>query len=211
MAEDHTILRESLGQILEREGGFHVVGQVQDGREAVEAVERLDPDVVLMDIGMHGMNGLEATRQIKERHPDIRVIILTQYVIEEYVQQAFVNGASAYLVKSSALKDLVSAIGAVMQGQRFISPAVPAAMSQAVLERLRDNPEESPLAHLTKRERDVLRLVAEGQSSRGIAEVLEISTRTVETHRTNLMQKLDLHNTAELTRYAIQWGLGPIE
>ena len=211
MAEDHTILRESLGQILEREGGFHVVGQVQDGREAIEAVERLDPDVVLMDIGMHGMNGLEATRQIKESHPDIRIIILTQYVIEEYIQQAFVNGASAYLVKSSALKDLVSAIGVVMQGQRFISPAVPAAMSQAVLERLRDNPEENPLAHLTKRERDVLKLVAEGHSSRRIAEVLEISIRTVETHRTNLMQKLDLHNTAELTRYAIQWGLGPIE
>ena len=211
MAEDHTILRESLGQILGGEPNLRVIGQVEDGAQAVEAVGRLDPDLVLMDIGMHGLNGLEATRRIRQDHPDVRVIILTQYTVEEYVQQAFANGASGYLVKSSAIKDLVKAIGRVMAGELFISPVIPDEIARRVLARIQDGDDQDPLGRLTRRERDIVVMVAEGLTSRQIGEALEISPKTVDVHRTNAMHKLDLHNVAELTRYALKRGLGYIE
>jgi two-component system response regulator NreC len=207
LAEDHTIVRKGLRSLLDGEAGIEVIGEAEDGREAVEKVGQLLPDVVLMDITMPGLNGLEATRQIKKRFPEVRVLILTMHANEEYILQILRARASGYVVKQAAPSELVSAIQAVYRGESFLSPSISRTVIEEYIRQAEATTEKDSYDQLTDREREVLQLVAEGCSNREIAELLQISLKTVETHRANLMNKLDIHSTAELTQYAIHKGV----
>jgi DNA-binding NarL/FixJ family response regulator len=206
LAEDHTIVRKGLRALLADEPDIEVIAEAEDGREAVQMAQQSLPDVVLMDLSMPGLNGLEATRQIKRRVPEVKVLVLTRHANEEYVFQILRAGASGYVVKKAAPAELVSAVRAVSRGDSFLSPAI----SRTVIEEYVRQAEamvQDSYEQLTDREREVLQLIAEGHSSREIAERLTISEKTVRTHRANLMDKLDLHSTAELTQYAMRKGL----
>lgn len=207
LAEDHTIVRKGLRSLLDGETGIEVIGEAGDGREAIEKVRQLRPDVVLMDITMPGLNGLEATRQIKKRFPEVKVVILTVHTTEEYILQILRAGASGYVVKQAAPTELLSAIQAAYRGDSFLSPSISAKVIEEYIRQAEAMAERNSYNRLTDREREVLQLIAEGHSNREIAELLHISVKTVETHRTHLMDKLDLHNTAELTQYAIRKGV----
>ncbi|MFH1941479.1 MAG: response regulator transcription factor [bacterium] len=202
VADDHTIVRKGLCALLNSEPNIEVVGEAEDGREAVERIGKIKPDVVLMDISMPSLNGFEATRQIRKGHPGIRILVLTMHTNEEYIFEILQAGASGYVLKKSAPSDLVSAINAVYQGSAFLSPPV----AEKVIERLKgmtvDN--ETKKVKLTEREREVLQLIAEGCTNKEIAKRLFISVKTVESHRTHLMEKLDIHHASGLTKYAIQ-------
>lgn len=205
LAEDHTIVREGLRSLLEDSEGIIVVGEVGDGREAVNACLRLVPDVIVMDLGMPGLNGVDATREVKQKHPDTKVLILSMYDGEEYVRPAIRAGANGYLLKGSGLSDLVSAIRAVAKGDAFFSPAVAKILLQD--SRGEGGARKDPGDGLTKREREVLILVAEGRSSPEIAKDLGLSVKTVEGHRGRIMAKVGVHNVAGLVRHAIKLGL----
>jgi DNA-binding NarL/FixJ family response regulator len=207
LAEDHTIVREGLVSMLEDEPDVRVVGQAGDGQMAVTLAEQLQPNVVVMDITMPVLNGLEATRQIKRYFPQTQVVILTVHTTEEYIYQILQAGASGYVVKQAALDELVMAIRAAHSGQIFLSPTVSSFVVQEYIEHASANQLETEYDLLTEREREVLQLVAEGYSTREIAERLVISVKTVESHRANLMNKLNIHNIAGLTKYAIGKGL----
>lgn len=208
LAEDHTIVRKGLRSLLDKETGIKVVGEAEDGRKAIVKAEDLHPDVVVMDIAMHGLNGLEATRQIKKRFPDMKILILTMHTNEEYVLQTLKAGASGYLVKKAAPAELISAINAVHKGDSFLSPSISRTVIDEYIRRSKEISEgEEGFEQLTVREREVLQLIAEGHKTREIAELLYISIKTVETHRAHIMNKLDIHSTAELTRYAIRKGI----
>ncbi len=208
LAEDHTIVRKGLRSLLDKETGIKVVGEAEDGREAIAKAEELHPDVVVMDIAMPGLNGLEATRQIKKRFPDMKILILTMHTNEEYVLQTLKAGASGYLVKKAAPAELISAINAVHKGDSFLSPSISRTVIDEYIRRSKEISEgEEGFEQLTVREREVLQLIAEGHKTREIAELLYISIKTVETHRAHIMNKLDIHSTAELTRYAIRKGI----
>jgi len=208
LAEDHTIVRKGLRSLLDKETGIEVVGEAEDGRKAIVKAEKLHPDVVVMDIAMPGLNGLEATRQIKKRFPDIKIIILTMHTNEEYVLQTLKAGASGYLVKKAAPAELISAINAINKGNSFLSPSISRTVIDEYLRRSKEISEgEEGFEQLTVREREVLQLIAEGRKTREIAERLYISIKTVETHKAHIMDKLDIHSTAELTRYAIRKGI----
>lgn len=208
LAEDHTIVRKGIRSLLDSEPDIEVVGEAEDGREAVEKAERLSPDVVLMDISMPSLNGLEATRQILRRSPEVKVLILTMHTNEEYIFQFLRAGAAGYLIKQTAPIELVSAIQAVYRGDSFLSPAI----SKTLIEEYVRQSEalghyEDSYDKLTEREREVLQLLAEGFSNREIAEKLHISIKTAGVHRTNLMEKLDIHSLTELTKYALRKGI----
>ena len=208
LAEDHTIVRKGLRSLLDKETGIKVVGEAEDGREAIVKAEELHPDVVVMDIAMPGLNGLEATRQIKKRFPDMKILILTMHTNEEYVLQTLNAGASGYLVKKAAPAELISAINAVHKGDSFLSPSISRTVIDEYIRRSKEISEgEEGFEQLTVREREVLQLIAEGRKTREIAELLYISIKTVETHRAHIMNKLDIHSTAELTRYAMRKGI----
>jgi len=207
LAEDHTIVRKGLRSLLDAERGIEVIGEAEDGREALEKVQRLRPDVVLMDITMPGLNGLEATRQIKKRFPEVKVLILTMHANEEYVHQVLQAGASGYVVKQAVVRELVSALQAVHRGDSFLSPSVCGRIVEEYIRRAEAMVEKDSYDKLTDREREVLQLIAEGHSNRGIAGLLCISVKTVETHRAHLMDKLGIHNRAELIKYAIRKGV----
>lgn len=201
LAEDHTIVRQGLAALLAAQQGIEVVGEAGDGREAVDAALRLRPDVVLMDLGMPGLHGVDATRQIRKELPGTSVVILSMHGSEEHVRPAIRAGAAGYLLKGSGLSDLVAAIRAVAAGQSFLSPAVAKIL-------VRDaQGDEDPAGQLTGREREILQLVGEGSSSPEIAKALHLSVKTVEGHRSRIMAKLDLHDVAGLVRYAIRVGL----
>jgi two-component system response regulator NreC len=206
LAEDHTLVRKGLRALLADEADIEIVAEANDGREAVRLAEELQPDLVLMDFSMPGLNGLEATRLIKHRIPAVKVLVLTRHASEEYVFQILRAGASGYVVKSAAPGELVSAIRAVYRGDSFLSPAIAGKVIEEYVRQPSGTVKDS-YEQLTSREREVLQLIAEGHSSREIAEQLTISAKTVRTHRANLMEKLDLHSTAELTRYAVRKGL----
>jgi two-component system response regulator NreC len=203
IADDHTLLRNGICALLEDEQDMVIVGEASDGREAVRLAGLLKPNVVLMDIAMPLLNGLEATRQIKREHPDINVLVLTMYDNEEYFHEMLEVGASGYIIKRAAATELVSAIRAVYSGEAVLSPAITRLLLEDYLTHDLHSEKDDPNA-LSSREREVLQLIAEGKTSREIAEILNLSVKTVQSHRTNLMQKLDLHDRGELIKYAIQ-------
>jgi DNA-binding NarL/FixJ family response regulator len=207
LAEDHTIVRKGLRSILDGEAGIEVIGEAKDGREAIEKAGQLHPDVVVMDITMPGLNGLEATRQIKKRFPEVQVVILTVHANEEYVFQILRAGASGYVVKQAAPGELISAIQAAYRGESFLSPSISRKVIEEYVRQAEATAEPDSYDQLTDREREVLQLIAEGHPNREIAGLLHISVKTVETHRARLMDKLDLHSTAELTQYALRRGM----
>ncbi len=203
IADDHTLFREGVRKLLEDQPGIEVVGEASDGREAVRKVHTLRPDVVLMDIAMPSLNGLEATRQIKRDHPEVNVLVLTMYDHEEYFRQVLEAGASGYIIKRAATSDLVAAIFAVYNGEAVLSPSITRLLLEDYFRRESNKSETEPDL-LSPREREILQLIAEGNTSREIAEILSLSIKTVQSHRTSLMQKLDLHDRGDLIKYAIQ-------
>jgi DNA-binding NarL/FixJ family response regulator len=207
LADDHTVLRAGLKSILERHREFQVVGEAGDGRELLRRVDELKPDVVVTDIGMQQLNGTEATQQIVSKYPGIRVLILSMHADESYVLRALKAGARGYLVKESAEADLVNAIRAVHSGKAFFSPSVSALLVEDYVRQMRDKNIEDSYELLSPREKEVLQLVAEGNSSKDIANLLNLSLYTVETHRGNILQKLNLHSVPELILYAVRKGI----
>ncbi len=206
LVDDHTILRAGLRSLLNDYPDFEVVGEAADGAEALTRVNELKPDVVVMDIGMPGVNGLVATSQILQAHPETRILILTQYDNKEYVLPLLKLGAAGYVLKQTVDTELVTGIRAVARGESFLYPPIAKMMLEAFREDAAANSDD-PYTELSDREREVLLLVAEGRSSREIAEILHISPNTVDVHRARLMRKLDLHNVAEISAYAVRRGL----
>lgn len=209
IVDDHDLVREGLRTILEQDGGFEVVGEAGDGQEAIREARRLEPDVVLMDLNLPGLGGLEATEAILADRPETRVIILTQYEQREYIKRALRIGAQGYVIKRSASRDLKEAIRTVHQGRRYLHPV--AADELVEIMARGETLEEEDYEKLTRRERQVLKLLAEGKTSREIAKYLGISLKTAMTHRTNLMSKLGVHSRAELIKYAIRKGVIDVE
>lgn len=207
IADDHAVLREGLAQLLRAHAGFEIVGSAGNGREAVDQVRRLKPQVVIMDISMPDMNGIEAARQIRESAPESRVVILSMHSTAEHVFHALEAGVRGYLLKESAGDDIVDAVRVVHSGRRFLSPKV----AGIVADQMTLRPGVSPLSSLSTREREILQLVAEGHSSAEIGGVLHISPKTVDTYRSRLMQKLDIRDVAGLVKFAIQHGLTPLD
>jgi two-component system response regulator NreC len=207
LADDHRMLREGIRALLERQEDIQVVGEAADGREAVRLTTQLCPDVVVMDVSMPMLNGIEATRQIRRDCPDVRVLILTVHESEEYVAQLLVAGASGYIIKRAAGDELVSAIRAVQQGEAFLYPSIARVVIEDYVRRLQAGTGLSAQEVLTDREREVLQLIAEGYTNREIADLLHLSIKTVQNHRSKIMNKLDLHDRGELIKYAIQQGI----
>jgi two-component system response regulator NreC len=203
LADDHTILRAGIRALLENEPDMVVVGEAEDGRSAVKLACQLLPDIVLMDIAMPLLSGLEATRQIRHDCSQVKVLILTMHDREEYIRQALANGAMGFILKDAAAHELLGAIRAVYHGEAVLSPAVTRLVIEDYL-RWGDLQKGRSSDGLSPREREVLQLIAEGYSNRQISEIMSISIKTVQTHRLNLMSKLNLHDRADLIKYAIQ-------
>ncbi|MEI7899601.1 MAG: response regulator transcription factor [bacterium] len=208
LAEDHMIVREGLKKLLESESDIEVVGEATTGRQAVQLTQKLRPDVVIMDIAMPQMNGLEATRQILKADPSVKILILSAHSDDAYVESVTALGAVGYLIKQTSAHFLAAAIREVHKGKTFFSPTVAKRFQKRQQESLdRKGLPKANGVHLSSREVEVLQLVAEGEANKQIAGKLEISIKTVEKHRDHLMRKLDIHDTAGLTRYAIEAGI----
>jgi two-component system response regulator NreC len=203
VVDDHTLMRQGIRALLEDESDITVVGEAENGRIALQLVEELHPDVVLMDIAMPLLNGLDATYQIKRDHPEVTVLVLTMYDHEEYIRPVLTAGASGYVLKYAAANELVEAIRVVYQGEAVLSPGVTRLVLEDYLRQGKVQ-SETELDQLTPREREVLQLIAEGYTNKEISDILSLSIKTVKSHRTNLMQKLDLHNQGDIIKYAIQ-------
>ncbi len=211
IVEDHTLVRSGMRALLESARNLTVVGEAGDGREAVELTDKLLPDVVLMDVAMPNLNGIEATRQIRANHPDIRVLMLSMHKDREYIFEALKAGASGYVPKDAASTELLSAIAAVVEGKTYLSPPLSEVIMDDYARRAQGKTASSELEKLSNREREVLQLIGEGNSSAEIGKTLHISVRTVDTHRHNIMEKLAIHSIAGLTKFAIRHGLCPLE
>lgn len=208
IAEDHGILREGLRALLSREPGIEIIGEAQDGRDAIHKARQLGPQTVIMDLSMPNTNGTEAIRAIKQHNPDTKVIVLTVHKAEEYVRMALEAGADGYLLKDDTRDELLAAIGSIHRDRTYLSPGICGKVINGYLDRpAAAGAHASKANQLTIREREVTKLIAEGKKSREIAEYLSLSLKTVEKHRANLMRKLDLHNVSALTAYAIENGL----
>lgn len=207
LADDHKVLRRGLRRILEEHDDLEVVGEAGDGREAVDMAAVLQPDIVVMDIGMPQMNGIEATRQAVMRNPRLNVLILSMYSDENYVVQILRAGARGFLLKDSAEDELIDAVRAVNSGQPFFSPKIAKLLIGDSMQRLREEGATDTYELLTPREREVLQLIAEGKSNKEVAAALFVSPTTIETHRARIMDKLDLHSTAEIVLYAVRKGI----
>lgn len=207
IVENHALLRAGLKMILEREREFEVIAESDNGHHAIQLAVRLAPDLVLMDLNMPGMNGIEATRAIKMRVPDTKVLILTMHKTDEYIHESLKAGADGYLLKDAMPSEFNTAVHSLLNGKNYLSPDVSERVVKGYLRPGGSAGVNSAWDMLTDRERVVLRLVAEGRSNKLIAEYLCLSVKTVEKHRSNLMRKLDLHNASSLTAYAIEKGL----
>ena len=207
LAEDHTILREGLRALLTADPDFEIIGEAADGREAVRFVEKQIPDLILMDLSMPRMTGMDAIREIKKRYPQTKIIALTVHKTEEYLRTTLQAGADGYVLKDATHDELMMAIESVLKGKIYLSPGVSGKVVEGYLEGKESRIPPSMLELLSQREREVLKLIAEGYKNKEIATDLCISLKTVEKHRANLMKKLDLHNAAALTAYAIEQGL----
>ena len=206
LADDHKIVRDGLRDLLSRQTNIQVVGEADNGRITVQSVRKLIPDLVIMDIAMPELNGIEATRQIKSINPDTKIIALSMHSDRRFISEIFKAGASAYLLKESAFEELVKAIRSVMRNQTYLSPQIASQVLKDYL-KLSDSDNTSVFSILSPREREVLQLLAEGKSTKEIADNLNVSVKTIETHRQQIMEKLNIHNIAELTKYAIREGL----
>jgi len=204
VVDDHAIMRDGIRALLGLHDDIEIVGEASEGKEAIEKVRELAPDVVVMDIAMPGMDGLEATRRIRKKSPKVKVLVLTQHDNREYILSAIKAGTTGYVPKRALGSDLVSAIRTVYKGDSFLYPSAAAALIEDYLQQAK---REEPYDRLTAREREILKLIAEGHTSREIAEMLFVSLKTVLGHRTKIMEKLDLHNRSELIRYAMRKGL----
>jgi two-component system response regulator NreC len=204
LVDDHTVVRQGLRRILESDDEIEIVGEAGDGRTAIDLVQKLRPHVVVMDVAMPELNGIEATRQILKRVEGAKVLVLSMHGDDVYVRQALKAGARGYLLKDSEDLDLIKAVKAIRAGGSFFSPPVSKVVLSGYLGDRADGEAEDGVARLTDREREVLQLIAEGKTNKEVAHALSVSVNTVETHRKHIMEKLDLHNTAELVRFAIR-------
>ena len=201
LADDHVLVRQGIKSLLEREG-MQVLAEASDGQEAVHQVEKLNPDVAIFDIGMPMLNGMDAARTVSRSCPKTKAILLTQHDEDQYVSEALNAGVKGYVLKSQVANDLVQAIRQVLRGDVYLSPGIAAAVISAYRSKA-----DQPADPLTGRERQVLQLIAEGKSTKDVASLLGVSVKTAESHRSRLMQKLDIHETASLVRYAVKRGL----
>ncbi len=207
ICDDHTILREGIRLLLNSQPDMEVVAEAVDGRDAVDKARAVKPDVILMDIAMPLLNGLEATKQIRRDQPNARVLVLTMYESDEYVAQMLEAGAAGYVLKKVAGSELVYAIRAVYQGEAFLYPSITKRLVEDYLRRVESGQERDSFDGLTDREREVLQLIAEGHTNKEIADLLHLSVRTVQNHRAHIMEKLGMHDRGELIKYAIQKGI----
>lgn len=207
LADDHNILRDGMRLLLERQPGFEVVGEASDGRQIVDLAREQRPDVIVMDIAMPNMNGIEATRRIVENQPETGIVILSMHYDESYVLRSLKAGAKAYLLKDALKAELISAIRAVSEGRSFFSPKISRVLHEDYIEALGRKDADDSYELLTGREREVLQLVAEGKTNKEIAGILNVSMYTVDTHRTHILQKLNLHSVPELILYAVRKGI----
>lgn len=210
LADDHKIIREGLRSLIEKQPDMEVIAEAHDGLTTVNLVQKLQPDVVIMDIGMPEMNGIDATTKITTEYKTVKVIALSMHSDRRFVMQMLKAGAAGYLLKDSAFEELVSAIHAVLAKQHYLSQKITDVVVQEYLQNLPRN-ESTVFTVLTAREREVLQLIAEGKSTKQIASVLNVSVKTIETHRQQIMEKLDMHSIAQLTKYAIREGLTSLE
>jgi len=210
LADDHKITRQGLRSLIDENSDMEVVAEAENGRDAVELARSLSPDVVIMDVSMPDLNGVEATRQIIQDNPGVRVIALSMHSDTLFVSEMLKSGASGYLLKDCAFEELEQAVRTIIQGKAYLSPSISGVVVEDYLHRL-SKAQMSTSEVLTDREREVLQLIAEGRSTKQIALKLHISAKTVETHRRQIMNKLDLHTVAELTKYAIRKGLTALE
>jgi len=207
LAEDHALVRSGIRSLLEASKEVDVVGEAGTGREAVEMAAQLKPDLVLMDLAMNDLNGIDAARQLSARGEGINVIMLSMHAEEQYIYEALKAGAKGYVLKSSAFKELITGIREVVAGRTYVSPSLSNVVMNDYVRRAKGEHTPTELDKLTTREREVLQLIAEGNSSAEVAQILYISVRTVDTHRHNIMEKLDIHSIAGLTKFAIKTGL----
>lgn len=203
LVDDHIVLRDGLKSLLNHESDIEVIGDVGDGREAISAVESLRPDVILTDISMPGLNGIESVRMLRHEHPTLKIIILSMHSSQEYVLQSLQAGANGYVVKQAEASEVLAAIRSVMAGGAYLSPTI---SKHLIDDYLSQTPEEISAPKLTTREREVAQLIAEGQSTREISETLTISVKTVETHRMNIMKKLNAKSATDIIKYALKKG-----
>jgi len=207
LADDHTVVRKGLRLLLESHPGFKVIAEAANGREALSLAEENRPDVVVLDVAMPLLNGIETARQISGKLPQTAIVFLSMHSDEGYVLKALKSGAKAYLLKDSAEDDLINAIKAVSEGKAFFSPAISKMLVEDYMRQMREREVEDSYELLTTREREILQLFAEGKSVKEVATILDLSLYTVETHRSNIFQKLDLHSVAELILYAVRKGV----
>jgi DNA-binding NarL/FixJ family response regulator len=207
LADDHTIIRSGLRLLLEQQTDFKVVAEASDGREAVAMVALHHPDIAILDIGMPELNGIEATRRIAAENPSTQVVILSMHSDEGYVLRALKAGARAYILKNSAEADLIRAVRSVADGKSFFSPVISKMLLEDYVRQIRDKQVEDSYDLLTPREREVLQLIAEGKTNKEVANILHLSVHTVDAHRGNILQKLNLHGIPELILYAVRKGI----
>lgn len=211
IADDHTIVRAGIKALLEKQPDIEIVGETSEGRETLRQVELLQPDIVLMDIAMPGMNGLEATAVITRDFPHVKVLALTMHDEEEYFYEVIRAGAMGYVLKDAAPTELVSAIRALAEGKAFLTPRVTRILVNDYLQRIKSGEKVAAYDGLTEREREVLKLIASGNTNQEIANLLHLSVNTVQVHRTHIMEKLNLHNRTELVKYALRRGIIELE
>lgn len=211
LADDHTIVRQGLAKLLEAEPHIKVVGEAQDGREAVNKVPKINPDIVIMDIAMPLLNGIEATRQIKKLSPQTKIIILSMHSHDRYISELISLGASGYLLKDSTGVEIIKAVSAAMKGDVYLSPSISRRVIDDYLTLKKTSSREDLYAKLSNREREVFQMIAEGHSTKKIADILFVSASTVKTHRANIMEKLQLKNISQLIQFAIRLGIVDVQ